>query len=146
MPRALITGAAGFIGSHLTEACLSRGWHVVAVESLTTYYSPAAKVRNAASFDRHHRCTYLEQDILDPPGDLVVTALLRGQIRHGRHPRNHVDAGDRRRVSRVRESGLCHADITHGRNLQGQPKHRPTDNPANHPGHSTSVMRQKFRC
>jgi nucleoside-diphosphate-sugar epimerase len=65
VPRALITGAAGFIGSHLTEACLAQGWHVVAVDSLTTYYSPAAKVRNAAAFDRHHRCTYLEQDILD---------------------------------------------------------------------------------
>ena len=63
--KALITGAAGFIGSHLTEACLARGWDVVAVDSLTTYYSPAAKVSNAASFDRHERCTYLEQDILD---------------------------------------------------------------------------------
>lgn len=63
--KILITGAAGFIGSHLTEACLSRGWTVVAVDSLTTYYSPAAKVRNTAGFDRHHRCTYLEQDILD---------------------------------------------------------------------------------
>jgi len=63
--RVVITGAAGFIGSHLTERCLALGWDVVAIDSLTTYYSPAAKVRNAHAFDAHHRCTYLEQDILD---------------------------------------------------------------------------------
>jgi UDP-glucose 4-epimerase len=72
--RVLITGAAGFIGSHLAEECLRRGWEVVAVDSLTTYYSPTAKVRNADNFRRHHRCTYVEQDILD----LDLPALLEG--------------------------------------------------------------------
>ena len=63
--KVVITGAAGFIGSHLTERCLALGWDVVAIDSLTTYYSPAAKVRNAQAFHAHHRCTYLEQDLLD---------------------------------------------------------------------------------
>ncbi|HWK08626.1 MAG TPA: UDP-glucuronic acid decarboxylase family protein [Vicinamibacterales bacterium] len=36
MPRAVITGAAGFIGSHLTEALLDRGWTVVGVDNLLT--------------------------------------------------------------------------------------------------------------
>lgn len=63
--KVVITGAAGFIGSHLTERCLALGWDVVAIDSLTTYYSPAAKVRNAHAFHKHHRCTYLEQDLLD---------------------------------------------------------------------------------
>jgi nucleoside-diphosphate-sugar epimerase len=63
--KVVITGAAGFIGSHLTERCLALGWDVVAIDSLTTYYSPAAKVRNARGFHAHHRCTYLEQDLLD---------------------------------------------------------------------------------
>src|SRR5689334_17019743 len=70
--RVLITGAAGFIGSHLTEACLRRGWEVVAVDSLTTYYSPAAKVANAENFRHHARCDYHEQDILD----LDLAAIL----------------------------------------------------------------------
>jgi len=72
--RALVTGAAGFIGSHLVEACLRRGWEVVAVDSLTTYYSPTAKVRNAEAFRRDPRCTFLEQDILD----VDLAALLDG--------------------------------------------------------------------
>ncbi len=63
--RVLITGAAGFIGSHLTEACLARGWDVIAIDSLTTYYSPAAKVANARRFAHDERCRYLEQDLLD---------------------------------------------------------------------------------
>lgn len=32
MPRALITGVAGFIGPHLVEACVNRGWDVVGVD------------------------------------------------------------------------------------------------------------------
>jgi nucleoside-diphosphate-sugar epimerase len=63
--KVLITGAAGFIGSHLTEECLRLGWSVVAIDSLNTYYSPSAKVRNADQFRGHPCCAYLEQDILD---------------------------------------------------------------------------------
>ena len=36
MPRAVITGAAGFIGSHLSEALLDRGYSVIAVDNLLT--------------------------------------------------------------------------------------------------------------
>lgn len=68
----LITGAAGFIGSHLTEACLRRGWKVTAVDSLTTYYSPTDKVRNAERFARDPSCLYLEQDLLDLDLDLLT--------------------------------------------------------------------------
>lgn len=72
--KAIITGAAGFIGSHLTEACLDRGWDVVAIDSLTTYYSPTAKVRNASHFRDHPNCTFIEQDVLDAD----LPALLAG--------------------------------------------------------------------
>src|SRR3954468_19910432 len=70
--KAVITGAAGFIGSHLTEAWLENEGEVVAIDSLTTYYSPTAKVRNAAHFRDHPSCTFLEEDILDAD----LTALL----------------------------------------------------------------------
>jgi UDP-glucuronate 4-epimerase len=47
----LVTGAAGFIGSHLTEALVARGHDVRAVDSFTDYYDPALKEENASGFD-----------------------------------------------------------------------------------------------
>ena len=49
--RYVVTGAAGFIGSHLTEALLANGHEVVAVDSFTDYYDPALKEENATAFD-----------------------------------------------------------------------------------------------
>ena len=49
--RYVVTGAAGFIGSHLTEALLAGGDEVVAVDSFNDYYDPALKEENAAGFD-----------------------------------------------------------------------------------------------
>jgi UDP-glucuronate 4-epimerase len=50
MSRFLVTGAAGFMGSHLTEALLGRGNDVVAVDSFTDYYDPSLKEENARGF------------------------------------------------------------------------------------------------
>ena len=65
MTRVLVTGCAGFIGSHLTEECLARGWDVVGVDCLTPYYGGDAKLANVQSAAADPRCTYLERDLLD---------------------------------------------------------------------------------
>jgi UDP-glucuronate 4-epimerase len=49
--RYVVTGAAGFIGSHLTEALQAAGHDAVAIDSFTDYYDPAQKEDNAAAFD-----------------------------------------------------------------------------------------------
>ena len=43
----MVTGAAGFIGSHLAEALVARGDEVVGIDSFNDYYDPAVKERNA---------------------------------------------------------------------------------------------------
>jgi UDP-glucuronate 4-epimerase len=57
--RYIVTGAAGFIGSHLAEALLSAGHEVLGVDSYTDYYERSRKERNAAGID------VLESDLVD---------------------------------------------------------------------------------
>ncbi len=63
--KALITGGAGFIGSHVGEALLARGDAVVAVDNFNDYYSPARKRRNVAAMQSHPDFHLYEADIRD---------------------------------------------------------------------------------
>ena len=66
MPKSvLITGAAGFIGSHLTERCLDRGWRVTAVDAFTDYYSDGLKRLNIAAAAEDANCVMLDADLLE---------------------------------------------------------------------------------
>ena len=56
----LITGAAGFIGSHLAERCLELGWDVIALDSFTDYYAHALKRQNLAQVADDPACTVIE--------------------------------------------------------------------------------------
>ena len=62
--KCLVTGAAGFIGSHLCERLLALGCEVVAVDSFTDYYPRALKEANAAELRASAKCRFLEADLL----------------------------------------------------------------------------------
>jgi UDP-glucuronate 4-epimerase len=49
--RYVVTGAAGFIGSHLAETLIAAGHDVLGVDSYTDYYERSRKERNAAGLD-----------------------------------------------------------------------------------------------
>jgi UDP-glucuronate 4-epimerase len=63
--RYVVTGAAGFIGSHLTEALLEHGHEVVGIDCFTDYYDPALKEENARGLDAEVRRLDLAEDELD---------------------------------------------------------------------------------
>ncbi len=59
----LVTGAAGFIGSTLTDTLLKRGEQVVAIDNFNDYYNPARKRANIAPFKNHPNLQLYENDI-----------------------------------------------------------------------------------
>lgn len=63
--KVLVTGAAGFIGSHLASGLLKRGDTVVGVDNFNDYYDPARKRANAAVLAQSERFTMAEADIRD---------------------------------------------------------------------------------
>jgi UDP-glucuronate 4-epimerase len=61
----LVTGAAGFIGSNLTETLLNRGEQVIALDNFNDYYDPVRKRANIAPFQKHHSLALYEVDVCD---------------------------------------------------------------------------------
>jgi UDP-glucuronate 4-epimerase len=61
----LLTGGAGFIGSHLTDALLRDGWRVTAVDNFDPFYPREVKERNVAPFRDDPAYTLVEADIRD---------------------------------------------------------------------------------
>ncbi len=62
----LVTGGAGFIGSHVIDALIARGDAVVCLDNFDDFYDPAVKRRNLAAALRSERFTLIEGDIRDP--------------------------------------------------------------------------------
>ena len=63
--KALITGAAGFIGSHLSERLLDNGWTVVGVDNFDDFYDPQIKRRNVGTSLQNKNFRLVEADIRD---------------------------------------------------------------------------------
>lgn len=61
--RALVTGAAGFVGSHLSEALLARGDSVLGVDCFTPYYDRIDKESNVAPAFAHDGYELVEADL-----------------------------------------------------------------------------------
>ncbi len=61
--KILVTGGAGFIGSHLCEALLAEGAELVVIDDFNEFYDPAIKRGNIAGF--RDRITLVEGDIRD---------------------------------------------------------------------------------
>ena len=73
----LVTGVAGFIGSHVARALLARGETVVGIDNFSDYYDPVLKFARLKPLREDRAFTFLEADIADRDTMLALS---------GRHP------------------------------------------------------------
>ena len=63
MANHIVTGAAGFIGSHLAEALLKQGERVIGIDNLNNYYEPTLKQRNLSVLQKYSNFIAITEDI-----------------------------------------------------------------------------------
>ena len=100
--KVLVTGGAGFIGSHLVERLLAEGHRVVCLDNFDDFYNPALKRRNLAAVLKHPGFRLVEGDLRDEGGleklfagekfDLVAHLAARAGVRPSvENPALYVD-------------------------------------------------------
>ncbi len=72
MKRCLVTGAAGFIGSHLCEALLAAGYEVVGVDAFIPYYPRPLKEQNLLGLRGQDYFSFHEVDLREPMNEALV--------------------------------------------------------------------------
>jgi len=65
--RVLVTGAAGFIGYHVSERLLARGDEVIGVDNLNPYYDPTLKEARLARLTSRRGFRFERIDLADRP-------------------------------------------------------------------------------
>jgi UDP-glucuronate 4-epimerase len=90
--KILLTGGAGFIGSHVADRLAARGDEVVIVDSFDPFYDPAVKRRNIESVLATGKATLIEADVCDLESvtdavkDATIDAIIHLAARAGVRP------------------------------------------------------------
>ncbi|RMF15990.1 MAG: NAD-dependent epimerase [Alphaproteobacteria bacterium] len=101
--KILVTGAAGFIGMHVSRALAARGDEVVGIDNLNAYYDPALKAARLAKLAKLDRFRFVRLDITDREGidrlfaeeefERVVHLAAQAGVRHSlSDPHAYADA------------------------------------------------------
>ena len=103
--KALVTGCAGFIGSHLVDKLLEQGYEVIGIDCFTDYYSREIKEANISNALNNKNFEFIEEDILNlnkyPDVDYVFHLAAQAGVRAswGKsfeiYTRNNVEATQR---------------------------------------------------
>ena len=103
MAHFLVTGAAGFIGFHLTQRLLARGDSVTGLDNINDYYSVQLKRDRLDQLLGRERFSFVQMDLADRPGiatlfrestfDVVVNLAAQAGVRYSlTNPHAYVDS------------------------------------------------------
>src|SRR5258706_6752123 len=111
--RILVTGAAGFSGSHLVERLLARGASVIGVDNFDPFYSPEEKRSNLACASGHPAFRLVHADCAD------LAALEAGLGREPIHAMIHLAAKAGVRPSLTDPLGYLRANLMGTQSMPG---------------------------
>ena len=77
VPSTLVTGGAGFIGSHLCERLVKEGHHVICLDNFNDFYNPKIKKRNISEIINNPNLTLIPGDILNKD---LLDAIFSGDL------------------------------------------------------------------
>jgi UDP-glucuronate 4-epimerase len=103
MAKILITGAAGFIGFHLTKRLLARGDEILGLDNLNEYYDVTLKEARLAQLTKEQRFRFYKLDLVDREGtrqlfmehapDVVVNLAAQAGVRYAeKNPFAYIDS------------------------------------------------------
>jgi len=120
--RALVTGAAGFLGFHVAARLLREGWRVAGVDNLNAYYDPRLKLARLGHLERFPEFQFERLDLADRRAaealfesrrfDLIVHLAAQAGVRYSiDHPHAYIEsnvAGFLNVLEGARRSGISH--------------------------------------
>jgi nucleoside-diphosphate-sugar epimerase len=132
----LVTGAAGFIGSHLCESLLEQGHTVYGIDNFDPFYDRKIKERNIESFRNHERFGFFELDLTEldklqriPPFELVVHLAGKAGVRPSiEAPQSYIDANITATLNVLelcRSKGCSKMAFASSSSIYGNSKHIP---------------------
>jgi len=103
MERILVTGAAGFIGFHLSKRLLDEGYEVTGLDIVNDYYDPALKYARLAILEKYPAFVFVKKNMADRKAmeelfakgsfDVVVNLAAQAGVRHSlKDPYSYADS------------------------------------------------------